>query len=101
MPEYLKDKLLAQSMAAMHLSAESTELRWARRPNINYKIYFTEDLTREWSVVPPDSYLYKSFSSQATALLPRLTERGFYKIVSEIQDRDMLSHPLILWFHIG
>jgi len=79
-------KLEGASMKAMYLGLGQLNLTWELQANVNDRIYFTEHLAGEWTLVPPESYSLGGIPPQATAILPQLTESGFYKIVSEIQD---------------
>ncbi len=62
-------------------------LSWNWRPNVIYRIYFTESLARDWTLVET-GYSYQNWTPpfMASCQLPRSTQTGFYKIVTEVKD---------------
>lgn len=62
-------------------------LSWDWRPNVSYKVYFTESLARDWTLVQT-GYSYQNWHLPYTAssLLQRSSPTGFYKIVAEVKD---------------
>lgn len=63
------------------------DLSWNWTPNVSYKVYFTENLAREWTLVPT-GYWYQNWNPPAMAgcQLPMTTRKGFYKIVADVED---------------
>jgi len=62
-------------------------LSWDWRPNVSYKVYFTENLARDWTLVFTGfDYLNWPSTNTATYQLTRSSPTGFYKIVAEVKD---------------
>ncbi len=60
-------------------------LSWNWTPNVKYKVYYTENLAREWTLVDTTYWIW-TYTSSAGCTLPMTTKMGFYKIVADIKD---------------
>ena len=61
-------------------------LTWNWLPNVSYKIFFTENLAREWIPVDDDYWYFNGFPGMVECPLPMTTPSGFYKIVADVID---------------
>lgn len=63
------------------------ELSWNWNPNVSYKVFFTETLAHEWTLVPT-AYWYRNWDtlSIARCTMPMTTQTGFYKVVADVED---------------
>ena len=80
-------KLEGPTMRAQTDESGVIDLSWNWTTNVNYEVYYTENLAHEWILVPPVHW-YQSSNAPARVgcQLPMSTQAGFYKIAADVKD---------------
>jgi hypothetical protein len=65
---------------------EGLRLTWNWLPNVSYKIYFTDNLAHDWTLIDNAYWYFLVWPEIVESPLPITTPSGFYKIVADVVD---------------
>ena len=79
-------KLTVASNIDITSPTDELRLAWNWLPNVTYKIYFTENLAHDWTLVDDPYWYFLYWPEIVESPLPMTAPSGFYKIVADVVD---------------
>jgi Palmitoyl protein thioesterase len=79
-------KLTVASNIDVAAPTDELRLTWNWLPNVSYKIYFTDNLAHDWTLVDSAYWYFLYWPEIVESPLPMTTPSGFYKVVADVVD---------------